>query len=78
KEYHKTDVLIRGNTEMWNCACGRSRDHNVVGFARHPKFKVLTSPFGITLFDNDIGIITVQEEFQGIYEEIHNYKNSFS
>ncbi|KAF2904096.1 hypothetical protein ILUMI_02081 [Ignelater luminosus] len=68
------DMIVRGNTETWNCSCGRKRDHTIQGFVMHENFKESASPFSPTVYTNDIGIISVIDEFNGLYEVPSSYR----
>ncbi|KAF2904097.1 hypothetical protein ILUMI_02082 [Ignelater luminosus] len=74
KVFVRGDVTVRGNTETWKCNCHRTRDHSVSKYFRHKNYKK-RKVSGMTIPENDIGIINVIEEFVGIFETIFPYQS---
>ncbi|KAF2900426.1 hypothetical protein ILUMI_05760 [Ignelater luminosus] len=69
-------MIVRGNTEFWNCTCHRARDHAVYGMQIHEQFKEVKEDKFHSIYEHDIGVITVIEEFRGLYETAKDYTES--
>ncbi|KAF2900332.1 hypothetical protein ILUMI_05855 [Ignelater luminosus] len=72
------DIIVRANTEFWDCSCGRARDHTLAGYVIHERYEVyiIREIDGMILRENDVGIISVIERFEGVFEQPLSYKLS--